>query len=152
MSSYAKKIALALLISCIVFPILIVGRNYVTGAKMNSTDSAHVMDVGERATYLVAPNSYMPSSYIRISGMTWLSWGGSSSWGYGRVAARWPGGLMGGDSGWARIEVSCPVNVEGTSYYSQYSLEWLDGDYDREMDGWESGEVNILNKDCAGKS
>lgn len=144
-----RTLLLSALTACTVLLTLTAGRNYVTGAKLSPELPVHVVSVGEHMSYHVAPNSHRPSNYVQVSGTTWVSWGDESSWGYGRVSARWPGNLLGGDSGWARIEVSCPVESDGKLHYNRYELEWLDGDHVRDMDGWERDEVTLLpGKEC----
>ncbi|MFD7367998.1 hypothetical protein ACFV4I_17210 [Nocardiopsis alba] len=148
MSARAGKTVVIVAIVCVSIVLLVFGRNHVTGARMNFGEPVHVVGSGERVSYHVAPSSYRPSTYIRISGMTWFSWGGESSWGLGRVSTSWPVGGPESGRGWARIEVSCLLEGDGNLYYSEYDIEWLDGDTGRDMDGWEDGEVKIMEGEC----
>lgn len=126
---------------------MIAGRNYATGARINFGQVVHVMEPGEYARYHVAPNSYMPSNYVRIDFMTWFSWSEESAWGIGKISAAWPDGTA-GDQGWARIDVSCPLDGGGELYFSEYNIEWIDGDDSLKIDGWEGGNVKLVDGEC----
>lgn len=132
---------------CVSLIVLVVGRNYATGARFNFGEVVHVMEPGERANYHVAPNSYMPSNYVKIDSMTWISWNEESAWGFGRISAAWPDGTA-GDQGWARIGASCPLGGGDEMYFSEYSIDWLDGDKSRNIDGWEGGDIKIVDGEC----
>ena len=148
MRTSARKRGMVIAAVCVSLLVLGFGRNYATGARINLGEPVYVMEVGEQVNYHTAPNRYMPSNYVRIDRMTWFSWGGESSWGFGRLSEVRPGEVFGADSAWARIEVSCPMESDGEVFYSKYEMEWVGGGENRSMDGWEDGEVKLVEGEC----
>lgn len=107
--------------------------------------SSHVHSTqGERTAAEKVPSSFKPSTYLRATSITWTSWDDAAATGYARLSTTFPGEVL-SPGHRVRMELSCPVSHNGTTYFGRYDIEWLDDPPTAGMDGWEQeGPITVL--------